>query len=182
MHEPCSHGDSIADVSAPRDVCEACVEIGSTWVHLRQCLTCGRTLCCDDSPNRHMSAHWRETGHPVITPGSMGTYSAIQVGLPGAAASFYSINHGAGRVMSRAAARRTLDQGQVDAEMAAMDILVNHRHTPLDEAPAVYKNMDDVLRAVRACDLAAVVAKAYPIGSMKGHDEPRGAHGKKRRK
>lgn len=121
---------------------------------------------------------WESTGHPVITPGSMGTYSAIQVGLPGAAASFYSINHGAGRVMSRAAARKTLDQGKVDAEMAAMDILVNHRHTPLDEAPAVYKNMDDVLRAVQACDLAAVVAKAYPIGSMKGSDEPKGSHGK----
>jgi tRNA-splicing ligase RtcB len=121
---------------------------------------------------------WAATGHPVITPGSMGTYSAIQVGLPGAAASFYSINHGAGRVMSRAAARRLLDQGKVDAEMEAMDILVNHRHTPLDEAPAVYTNMDDVLRAVAACDLAAVVAKAFPIGSMKGHDEPRGSHGK----
>ena len=74
MHEPCSHGASIADVPAPRDVCEACVEIGSTWVHLRQCLTCGRTLCCDDSPNRHMSAHWRETGHPVMRGASPGEH------------------------------------------------------------------------------------------------------------
>lgn len=120
---------------------------------------------------------WADTGHPVITPGSMGTFSAIQVGLPGAAASFFSINHGAGRRMSRAAAKRTLDQGQVDADMDAMDILVNCRHTPLDEAPAVYKDLEEVLGAVRACDLAATVARCYPIGSMKGNDEPRGGHG-----
>lgn len=125
---------------------------------------------------------WADTGHPVITPGSMGTYSAIQVGLPGAAASFYSINHGAGRRLSRAAAKRTLDQGQVDAELEAMDVLVNQRHAPLDEAPAVYKDMDEVLGAVAHCGLAAVVAKCYPIGSMKGHDEPRGSHGKGRKK
>ncbi len=120
---------------------------------------------------------WAETGHPVITPGSMGTFSAIQVGLPGAAASFFSINHGAGRRLSRSAAKKTLDQGQVDAEMEALDILVNCRHTPLDEAPAVYKDLEEVLRAVRACDLAAAVARCYPIGSMKGADEPRGSHG-----
>ena len=123
---------------------------------------------------------WAETGHPVITPGTMGTFSAIQVGLPGAAASFFSINHGAGRRLSRTAARKTLDQGLVDAEMEALDILVNARHTPLDEAPAVYKDLEDVLRAVRACDLAAAVARCDPIGSMTGADEPRGSHAAKK--
>lgn len=121
---------------------------------------------------------WATTGHPVITPGSMGDYSAIQVGLDGAASSFFSINHGAGRKLSRAAARKLLDQGKVDADMDAMDILVNCRNTPLDEAPAAYKAMDDVLRAVRHCGLAAVVARCYPIGSMKGTDEPHGSHRK----
>jgi tRNA-splicing ligase RtcB len=124
---------------------------------------------------------WAGTGHPVITPGSMGTYSAIQVGLDGAAASFYSINHGAGRRMSRAAAKRLLDQGAVDAELEALDILVNQRHAPLDEAPAVYKDMDDVLAAVKYCGLAAVVARCYPMGSMKGHDEPAGSHRKQKK-
>ena len=104
--------------------------------------------------------------------------NAIQVGLPGAAASFFSINHGAGRRLSRAAARKTLDQGLVDAEMDAADILVNSRHTPIDEAAAAYKDLADVLRAVEACGLAAVVARCYPIGSMKGNDEPKGSHGK----
>jgi hypothetical protein len=66
MHEACSHTGTTAAVGSPRDVCEACVEIGGTWVHLRQCLTCGRTLCCNDSPNRHMTAHFHETGHPIM--------------------------------------------------------------------------------------------------------------------
>ncbi len=66
MRTSCTHADAIVDVPPPRDVCEACTEIGGTWVHLRQCLTCGRTLCCDSSPNRHMSGHSRSVGHPVV--------------------------------------------------------------------------------------------------------------------
>ncbi len=53
-------------VDAPLDACSACLEIGGTWVHLRQCLDCGRTSCCNQSPNRHASAHFAETGHPMI--------------------------------------------------------------------------------------------------------------------
>jgi hypothetical protein len=53
-------------VGEPKNVCEQCIVEGTHWVHLRQCLTCGRTLCCDDSPRRHMSGHWREVGHPIM--------------------------------------------------------------------------------------------------------------------
>ncbi|HKF86438.1 MAG TPA: UBP-type zinc finger domain-containing protein, partial [Candidatus Limnocylindrales bacterium] len=66
MHEACTHSAMINGVPAPRDVCEACVEVGGTWVHLRQCLTCARTLCCNDSPNRHMTGHFDEIGHPIM--------------------------------------------------------------------------------------------------------------------
>ena len=38
-----------------KDVCEDCIIEGTRWVHLRQCLVCGRTLCCDNSPRRHMT-------------------------------------------------------------------------------------------------------------------------------
>ena len=72
MHEACSHTGTTAAVGSPRDVCEACIEIGSTWVHLRQCLTCSRTLCCNDSPNRHMTAHFHEAGHPIMRGASPG--------------------------------------------------------------------------------------------------------------
>lgn len=46
--------------------CDACVEAGSSWVHLRICLECGNVACCDSSPLRHATAHFHETGHPVM--------------------------------------------------------------------------------------------------------------------
>ena len=125
-----------------------------------------------------VASPWETTGHPVITPGSMGSFSAIQVGLQGAAASFYSINHGAGRRMSRSAARKVIDQAALNAEMDAADILTNQRNAPIDEAPAAYKDLGEVLRSVESFNLAAVVARCYPIASMKGADEPRGSHRK----
>lgn len=46
--------------------CEDCLKTGDSWVHLRLCLTCGHVGCCDDSPNRHATKHYRATKHPVI--------------------------------------------------------------------------------------------------------------------
>jgi Zn-finger in ubiquitin-hydrolases and other protein len=46
--------------------CEECLKIGSPWVHLRICRTCGHVGCCDDSPNRHATKHFRATAHPII--------------------------------------------------------------------------------------------------------------------
>ena len=46
--------------------CEECLKVGSPWVHLRLCLTCGHVGCCDDSPLRHATAHFHATRHPVI--------------------------------------------------------------------------------------------------------------------
>ena len=47
-------------------VCEECVQSGSEWVHLRTCQSCGVTLCCDSSPNQHMTAHYEATAHPAV--------------------------------------------------------------------------------------------------------------------
>ena len=56
--ETCSHLNAITKVKHPtRRECEECVKIGASWVHLRTCQTCGVTLCCDDSPNRHATKH-----------------------------------------------------------------------------------------------------------------------------
>jgi hypothetical protein len=65
---PCPHFASALPPPVPdaETVCPACVEMGSSWVHLRQCLVCGRTGCCDNSPNRHATAHAHETGHALI--------------------------------------------------------------------------------------------------------------------
>lgn len=67
MPDACAHIAAIDEVTPPRRrVCEECVKTGARWVHLRTCQTCGVTRCCDSSPNRHASAHARETTHPVI--------------------------------------------------------------------------------------------------------------------
>jgi uncharacterized UBP type Zn finger protein len=63
---PCQHLEPAIMVDPPLDVCSSCVEIGGSWVHLRQCLVCGRTGCCNQSPNRHATAHFHQTGHPTI--------------------------------------------------------------------------------------------------------------------
>ncbi len=62
----CPHVEQIREVGPGSEVCESCFTIGATWVNLRQCLMCGRTGCCDSSPNKHASAHFRETGHPIM--------------------------------------------------------------------------------------------------------------------
>ncbi len=56
------------DPSAPPSGtgCVECDATGSWWVHLRRCARCGHVGCCDDSLGRHGTAHWRETGHPVM--------------------------------------------------------------------------------------------------------------------
>jgi len=63
----CTHLDQIRTSSTPRtNGCKECLREGSDWVHLRLCLTCGRVGCCDDSKNKHATAHFHSAGHPVI--------------------------------------------------------------------------------------------------------------------
>ena len=60
------HLKEIHEVTPSAEGCEACLKIGSKWVHLRLCLTCGHVGCCDSSPNRHATKHFRTTRHPII--------------------------------------------------------------------------------------------------------------------
>ena len=66
MSDECSHGDDIRDVTPSALGCEECLKIGSPWLHLRLCRTCGHVGCCDDSPNRHATKHFHATRHPII--------------------------------------------------------------------------------------------------------------------
>lgn len=69
----CSHISSITKiVPAKGHECEECVKTGSHWVHLRTCQTCGATLCCDSSPNRHASKHAATSSHPVVASAEPG--------------------------------------------------------------------------------------------------------------
>ena len=73
MVDGCADISRITEVKQPRArVCEECVKSGDTWVHLRTCQTCGVTLCCDSSPNRHTTAHTRSTRHPVVASAEPG--------------------------------------------------------------------------------------------------------------
>lgn len=71
--EPCKDLSKIDDVRVgDKGVCVECVKSGSSWVHLRTCQSCGDTHCCDSSPNKHASAHWKATGHPVVASAEPG--------------------------------------------------------------------------------------------------------------
>src|SRR4051794_9844663 len=64
----CSHSPHIKALRLPEavDGCEDCLVTGEPWLHLRICLECGHVGCCDDSPNRHATAHAHATTHPII--------------------------------------------------------------------------------------------------------------------
>lgn len=63
----CQHFENLKTKAEPDgSVCEQCVAMGDTWVHLRSCLGCGRVGCCDNSKNRHARKHWHEHEHPLI--------------------------------------------------------------------------------------------------------------------
>ena len=75
----CAHLETITVLAPQGDVagCEECLKIGGRWVHLRMCQSCGKVGSCDSSPNRHATAHFQETGHPVIRsvePGEAWSY------------------------------------------------------------------------------------------------------------
>ncbi len=68
MPSSCTHLgeiDSAAQPSSPG--CEDCLAIGARWVHLRMCRECGHVGCCDSSPNKHATAHYNSTGHPIVS-------------------------------------------------------------------------------------------------------------------
>jgi uncharacterized UBP type Zn finger protein len=63
---PCSHLDLIRVREPAVRVCQDCLDLGDSWPNLRMCLICGYVGCCDTSKNKHMMAHVKESGHPII--------------------------------------------------------------------------------------------------------------------
>jgi uncharacterized UBP type Zn finger protein len=69
----CAHITELQTLKHAKErVCEECVKLRATWVHLRTCQRCGTTLCCDSSPNRHATKHAKSTGHPVVASAEPG--------------------------------------------------------------------------------------------------------------
>ena len=86
MPAECTHLDQVKFTTTDTRVCEDCVKTGDSWVHLRLCLVCGHVACCDSSPNRHASAHYRKAGHPLvrsIEPGERWVWCYVDDMSPG---------------------------------------------------------------------------------------------------
>jgi tRNA-splicing ligase RtcB (3'-phosphate/5'-hydroxy nucleic acid ligase) len=112
---------------------------------------------------------WEETGHPVLIPGSNMDFSFILRPKAQAAASGYSVNHGAGRRLSRGEAARSLVQSTIDKEYREAGILVNlDGRVPIDEAAPCYKSSREVVDAVVDAGLARVENTLWPLSSLKG--------------
>lgn len=63
----CAHLDQVRDVDpVTPDGCEECLKMGTGWVHLRMCLSCGHIGCCDQSQGKHATKHFHGTKHPLI--------------------------------------------------------------------------------------------------------------------
>lgn len=142
-------------------------EFGEVWVHRK-----GATRAFPAGHPALADTLWKDSGHPVLIPGSNRDYSYILRPEAGASKSAYSVNHGAGRRMSRGEAMRQLDQRKVDEQYRRDDILVNvDGRVPLDESSACYKSAEEVVAAVVAAGLARVEHTLWPLASIKGNEE-----------
>jgi tRNA-splicing ligase RtcB (3'-phosphate/5'-hydroxy nucleic acid ligase) len=114
---------------------------------------------------------YRETGQPVIIPGDMGSESWLMVGTEtGLRESFGSACHGAGRQLSRGAAKKVQSGADVRRELEERGIVVRAQSTNLlaEEAPYAYKDVSEVVEVVDAVGLARKVARLTPLGVLKG--------------
>lgn len=130
------------------------VENRQAWVHRK-----GATRAFPAGHHALAGTMYAETGHPILLPGNPQAGSAVMVADEGAKLSCYSVNHGAGRMLGRKRAIRELDQRAIDQSFDAADILTNCRSYPKDEAPAAYKDFDEVLKSVKTAGLATEVAR-----------------------
>jgi len=82
----CKHTDQIKIRTTDKHVCEDCVKLGDTWVHLRLCLSCGHVGCCDSSKNKHATKHFKSSQHPLIRsiePGESWVWCYVDEMSPG---------------------------------------------------------------------------------------------------
>jgi len=116
-------------------------------------------------------ARYRETGQPVLIPGDMGRYSYVLVGADGSMKeTFGSTCHGAGRVMSRKAAKRAARGRPLIRELRDRGVAVRSAGmaTVAEEMPEAYKDVADVVDVVDGAGLSRKVARLVPIGVIKG--------------
>jgi len=144
------------------------------WVHRK-----GATRAF--GPELMKGTPFEQVGQPIITPGSMGTASYLMVGTGNSEESLCSVNHGAGRVMSRTAASglgrhghgkhpgaALISDADFKRSMEGIRLITGDKRRIKEEAPAAYKNIDEVVRIVNQCGWAKSVARMTPLAVLKG--------------
>lgn len=120
---------------------------------------------------KELPQKYKKTGQPIIIPGSMGTFSYLLVGTKKAEEiSFGSTAHGAGRLMSRTSAKKDLTAETIKKELERKNILIKAGSNKgiVEEAPEVYKDVDEVVRVSHEIGIGNLVAKLKPLAVMKG--------------
>ncbi len=118
-----------------------------------------------------LPADLRDIGQPVLIPGSMGTASYVLIGTSKAMQqTFGSTCHGAGRVMSRAKARRTVRGAELREQLKSRGILIcaGSMSGLAEEAPAAYKDVSQVVEVVARAGIANKIARLEPVAVIKG--------------
>ncbi|MCD6086317.1 intein-containing RctB family protein [bacterium] len=113
---------------------------------------------------------YKKVGQPVLLPGTMGTASYVCVGTEKSKEAFWSVNHGAGRAMSRHKARKAISGQEVIKNLQKRGIIVKcySLRGLSEEAPVAYKNITEVIDVVERAGLAKKVAKLKPLAVIKG--------------
>ena len=142
------------------------------WVHRK-----GATRAF--GPRQMAGGIFARTGQPIIIPGSMGTASFLLVGTGDSEESLNSVNHGAGRVMSRTAACGKARKGRIitpaqisddqfKRSMKGIKLITGNKSKIKEEAPGAYKDIEEVVRIVIECGWARAVARMVPLAVLKG--------------
>lgn len=124
------------------------------WVHRK-----GATRALPAGHKELEGTVFEKTGHPILLPGNPRDGSSVMVAQPGASLTKFSVNHGAGRRLSRTQAKAILTRSEVDRSLDDADVVSNCRSYPIDEAPDAYKDFREVLSSVEKAGLAVEVAK-----------------------
>jgi len=121
--------------------------------------------------HKDIPQRYQDIGQPVLIPGDMGRRSYVAIGTEKAMTeTFGSTCHGAGRLQSRGAAKRSLRGTDIASELAAKGILVKtgHMASLAEEAPQAYKDISQVIDVTHKAGISLKVAMATPIGVIKG--------------
>lgn len=126
-----------------------------------------RALCPGHQDNPPV---YKDTGHPALIPGSMGTSSYVLVGTGKASDTFFSVNHGAGRVLSRTAAGKKITREEFERVMGKVLYNARNYRELLDEAPPAYKDIEQVVATLVDVGITRKVARMRPLAVVKGKD------------